>query len=132
MLFPVILFGAVWADLNRPVSQADMDHIDKVIGEDGRLPAIISAYYCIRAHALAPRVKPGMTEGDVAKVVGHAASLAHKKAPLRTWTYYPLRLEVDYRRKSVCPDGEVVWYEWFAQSARAPSLSDIAALFLPD
>ena len=32
MLFPVILFGAVWADLNRPVSQADMDLLSSAPG----------------------------------------------------------------------------------------------------
>src|SRR5262249_48120682 len=70
MLFPVVLFGTVWADLNRPVSKVEVEKWVRACLDGKRTSRWELARRFLRGRVLAARIRPGMTQDDVARIAG--------------------------------------------------------------
>jgi hypothetical protein len=107
MLFPVVLFGAVWADLNRPVPEvAQCWAGGKFLNDPYR------AYYLLRGRVLVRRLRPGMTMDEAEGVLG--PDIGVNTGERGALLYGVLGVTIVYT------------------GVHATPLSDIAALFLPD
>jgi hypothetical protein len=146
MLFPVVLFGAVWADLNRPTTQAEWNRFEKEWDrrveawdhgqqppEPGWLSRAWTAYQLLRGRVLATRLKEGMTvdtpEGLFGAAAGQSAYLRDRGVTL--WDYRPIGVTVYYRsvpRRRIGKDGG----GYVVAEVETASLSAIASLILPD
>jgi hypothetical protein len=69
-VLPVVLCGALLADLDRPVSKAEMARVKKVLAAKGHLDPATQAYYRLRGYVLAGRVAGEMTDDQVRRVMG--------------------------------------------------------------
>ncbi len=70
MLFPVILFGVVWTDLNRPVTQAEVDRVERLWKRSAQLDLVTTAYYFVKGRVLSARIRNGMRAGQVGAIMG--------------------------------------------------------------
>jgi hypothetical protein len=146
MLFPVVLFGAVWADLNRPTSEAEWNRYAQAF--DRRVQATMhgqppltrawasrveAAYQCVRGRVQAARPKQGMTIGDPERLFGAASGQSWSVAGSHKvdWCYNPIGVCVCYRlvpRKMNGKDDTA----WVISRVETTPLSHIGALLLPD
>jgi hypothetical protein len=149
MMFPVVLFGAVWADLNRLTTQAELDRFEREwdrrveAWDRGQQPPppgwadrAWTAYQHTRGRVLAARVKVGMTHEDVQGIFGAAdgqTAFSRDSAGVRCiHLYCPIGVCIKYRHKPAQVngkgkgDGPLIVYE-----VEAASLPQIAALLLP-
>jgi hypothetical protein len=149
MLFPVVLFGAVWADLNRPTTEAEVARSAEawnrrvqaeVRGQQPPSPdwatRAWTAYQHTRGRILVARVKVGMTKDDVQKIFGAAdGQTGYFRGPegqTCLQLYDPIGVCIEFRLKPPRPDGRGKRDEPFTvYRVQADTLPEIAALFLP-
>jgi hypothetical protein len=70
VLVLVVLFGAVWADLNRPVSELEVDRVMQASVDGKRTSRWELAHRYLRGRMVAARISPGMTQEDVIRLAG--------------------------------------------------------------
>jgi hypothetical protein len=133
MLFPVVLFGAIWADLDRPVREAEVAGLVRLWVQGKWPPAPASrAYYFLRGRIRAARIREGMMEAEVESILGAEPWRAEFGMGLSESCHYnPLGVVVCYRPERVRVNGEDRWGA-SVLFAEGRSLADIVALFLPD
>jgi hypothetical protein len=140
-MLPLDLLGALWADLNRPTSEAewdwcmqDWDRMTQAWDRGQRYEAswptrVAAAYQRIRGHVLAARVKEGMARADVEAIFGAAEG---QNGLLGTSQRYdPIGLYVFYQPGWARING-VGGSRAVVERVEPTPWSEIAALLLPD
>jgi hypothetical protein len=125
-MLPVVLLSALLADLDRPLSHAEVAHVERVLNERGRLNGVEGAYYQLRGQALAGHLRPGMTKQQVEQILGCRAWGRFGGFSCWASCYEPLGLTIEYHSEDVLVNGQ----ERGAIIARKvrPPLRDIASL----
>jgi hypothetical protein len=148
MLFPIVLLGAVWADLNRPTTKSELNRFEREWdrreeawdhGQQAPQPGLSdrtwSAYQLIRGRALAARVQEGMTEKDVRRIFGAAEGqtgfIRDGAGGRRVHLYCPIGVCISYRQKSPRADGKDR-REYRVVEVQPTAFSTIADFFVPD
>jgi hypothetical protein len=133
VLLPIVLFGALLADLDRPFTKADLD---RFIRAHKHQMCLTDLRHLAWGQVLAAHVRCGMTEHEVRQIMGGAVVVRKfecRRAPggpaIVWWhTYYPLMIRICYgpgplvngRRQDI------------ATVVCRPTLADYADLFVPD
>jgi hypothetical protein len=132
MLLPVVLFGALMADLGRPLSEDEWDH--PLGGARGVVetewPAN-KARCWLRGCVLAAVIKPGMTQDDVRRVAGAVPRLTPGPEGTRHGVQsLALGISLWYRSGAARINGQRRM-ALVVDQVRATELHELIALFLP-
>jgi hypothetical protein len=138
MLFPVVLFGAVWADLNRPLSGAEVQQVVQDFFHGRPISAMAKARHRLRGRCLAARMKNGLPGDKALAILGDTVPLGYTfqdnvfgSQPRATFWYQPQGVKICYRVAVVVVGGRLQ-SQWVVDSVHPTPVAEIAALFLPD
>jgi hypothetical protein len=137
MLLHVVLYGALMADLNRPISDADLSRCIPFNGDLVDAPA--EAYRLLRGRVLAARIRPGMAEDEVQQMLYENPRTGQEQTGgcdpeeegEESTSDQALGVRVEYVARRVRDNGRPRLVYVAVKATGAP-LVDIAALFLPD
>jgi hypothetical protein len=140
-MLPLDLIAVLWADLNRPTTQAEWEdwgrEFDRGLAQlrgqppvDRWLDRAAEAYQLTRGHFLAARVKEGMTQEEVETIFGAANGQNGVLDPLRQ-DYWPIGVTVHYRSVMGRINGQET-PQHVAEAVEATPWPEIATLLLPD
>jgi hypothetical protein len=132
-VLPVVLFGALLADVDRPLSGAEAAALQRLWTRPAgkALGPAAQARYLLRGRVRAGRVRKGMSDGQAGAILGAALISVRGRDWFDAFDYYhPLRVKVMYDRQVVRVNGRQE-VRWSVRYVGRPSMRDIIDPFLP-